>query len=229
MTKFKIPIRQIVGEAYYRYKLESSTYNTQDNTIGIIITCTVKNIFGTPIADKTITLFQDNMIVSSQTTDEDGQATWTLNTINYGLHSFRVDETIMSVYIDNNSKVGHNHNDTYYTESEMDTLLAGKSNTNHTHTGWNSTSISNGTLYYNSAIKMCALRYNRTFNSGQQNTLYEWGQHIPSAYRPKYMVTGNGNRNGATLTIDTDGYLYGRFQLAFSSETNFYYHLMWHY
>ena len=117
--------------------------------------------------------------------------------------------------------------------------LQSKSDTSHTHSGyasighthgtWASTSITNGTLYYNSAIRMCALRYSRTFSSASQNTLYEWGQLIPSTYRPKYMVTGNGNRNGATITIDSDGYVYGRFAIAFSSSTDFYYHIMWHY
>lgn len=95
--------------------------------------------------------------------------------------------------------------------------------------GWKSTSITNGTLYYNEDLRLCHLRYSRTFNSATQNTLYEWGQLIPSTYRPKFMVTGNGNRNGATVTIDSDGYIYGRFQTAFSSSTSFYYSAMWHY
>lgn len=95
--------------------------------------------------------------------------------------------------------------------------------------GWKSTSITNGTLYYNEDLRLCHLRYSRTFNSATANTMYEWGQLIPSGYRPLFMTTGNGNRNGATLTIDSDGYLYGRFQTAFSSSTTFYYSVMWHY
>lgn len=123
--------------------------------------------------------------------------------------------------------------------SQIVSRLINKSNTDHTHSGyassshthgtWSSTSITNGTLYYNTAIRMCALRYSRTFTSATANTLYEWGQLIPSTYRPLYMVTGNGNRNGATITIDSDGYVYGRFAIAFSSSTSFYYHIMWHY
>lgn len=95
--------------------------------------------------------------------------------------------------------------------------------------GWKSTSITNGTLYYNEDLRLCHLRYSRIFNSATANTMYEWGQLIPSGYRPLFMTTGNGNRNGATLTIDSDGYLYGRFQTAFSSSTSFYYSAMWHY
>lgn len=95
--------------------------------------------------------------------------------------------------------------------------------------GWESISITNGTLYYNKELRLCHLRYSRTFSSATANTLYEWGQLIPSGYRPLFMVTGSGNRNGATLTIDADGYLYGRFQTAFSSSTSFYYSAMWHY
>ena len=94
---------------------------------------------------------------------------------------------------------------------------------------WSLISITNGTLYYNSSIRMCELSYSRTFNSASQNTLYEWGQLIPSTYRPKHMVSGSGNRNGATIIVDSDGYVYGRFAIAFTSSTSFYYHLMWHY
>lgn len=101
--------------------------------------------------------------------------------------------------------------------------------TNVTNGGWKSTSITNGTLYYNEDLRLCHLRYSRSFNSATANTLYEWGQLIPSAYRPPFMVTGNGNRNGATVTIDSDGYIYGRFQTAFNSSTSFYYSAMWHY
>ena len=95
--------------------------------------------------------------------------------------------------------------------------------------GWKSTSITNGTLYYNEDLRLCHLRYSRSFNSATANTMYEWGQLIPSTYRPPFMVTGSGNRNGATVTIDSDGKLYGRFQTAFSSSTTFYYDVMWHY
>lgn len=114
-------------------------------------------------------------------------------------------------------------------KSNTDHTHSGYASSSHTHSTWSSTSISNGTLYYNSAIRLCSLRYSRTFSSASQNTLYEWGRLIPSTYRPKYMVTGNGNRNGATITIDSDGYVYGRFAIAFSSSIDFYYHIMWHY
>ena len=36
--------------------------------------------------------------------------------------------------LDNKSNVGHNHDDLYYRESEVDILLAGKANSIHTHT-----------------------------------------------------------------------------------------------
>lgn len=101
--------------------------------------------------------------------------------------------------------------------------------TNVTNGGWKSTSIPNGTLYYNEDLRLCELRYSRTFNSASVNTMYEWGQLIPSTYRPSSIVNGSGNRNGATISIDSDGKLYGRFQLAFSSSTTFYYSVMWHY
>ena len=114
-------------------------------------------------------------------------------------------------------------------EMDEDMVETDYASSSHTHGTWNSITITNGILYYNSAIRMCALRYSRTFSSASANTMYEWWQLIPSTYRPKYMVSGSGNRNGATITIDSDGYVYGRFAIAFTSSTSFYYHVMWHY
>lgn len=120
-------------------------------------------------------------------------------------------------------------NDEIDGKAESTHTHSGYASSSHTHSTWSSTSITNGTLYYNSAIRLCSLRYSRTFNSATANTMYEWGQLIPSGYRPKYMISGSGNRNGATITIDSDGHVYGRFAIAFSSSTDFYYHIMWHY
>lgn len=197
MVKFKLPIKNILGLSYYRYSLSTSTTNP---TLNSTFTETVKvtNVFGNPVQNKTVTLYYKGASQGEQTTDENGEATWTITASATGLGKITV---------------GNSYNYVNVTD------------------GWHSTSIhnGNGTLYYNPTLRICSLRYSRTFNSASANTMYEWGQQIPSTYRPNYMVTGSGNRNGATLTVDSDGYLYGRFQLAFSSETNFYYHLMWHY
>ena len=195
MVKFKIPIKDLLGRAYYRYELQSTHYNTTPSQTNITITCTVKNIFGNPVNNKEITLYYKNDIQGTATTNANGMATWTVGNLEYGINQFRVENATIII----NAR------------------------------GWETQTINNGTLYINKELRLCHLRYSRTFNSGQQNTLYEWGQQIPSGYRPTFMVTGNGNRNGATITIDSDGYIYGRFQLAFSSETSFYYSIIWHY
>lgn len=43
--------------------------------------------------------------------------------------------------LDSKATSGHTHNDTYYTETEVDTLLSGKANTSHTHTIANITNL----------------------------------------------------------------------------------------
>lgn len=195
MVKFKVALKDLLGRAYYRYELVSTHYNTAPTTTDITITCTVKNIFGNPVAGKKLTLYHQNNIQGTATTDEDGVATWTVGNLNTGNQIFWVEDASIIIYIK----------------------------------GWEVQTITNGTLYVNRDLRLCSLRYERTFNSASANTMYEWGQLIPSGYRPKYMISGVGNRNGATLTIDSDGKLYGRFQLAFNSTTSFYYHIMWHY
>ena len=196
MVKFKVPIKDILGKAYYRYNIGTTVTNgTKGGSAKI--NCTVTNIFGNPVANKEVTLYAQGVEVSTKTTDALGYVEWdiTFNTAN--LRLFKIDTHTIYSLVNNG--------------------------------GWKSTSITNGTLYYNEDLRLCELRYSRTFNSASANTMYEWGQLIPSTYRPSSMVNGNGNRNGATVTIDSNGYLYGRFQLAFSSETTFYYSAMWHY
>lgn len=195
MVKFKVPIKDILGKAYYRYTLTSTHYNTTPTQTDITITCTCKNIFGNPVTNKELTLYHQNNVQGTATTNANGIATWTVGNLGGGIHNYIVEDATLTINVN----------------------------------GWKSTSITNGTLYYNEYLRLCHLRYSRTFNSASANTLYEWGQLIPSTYRPPFMVTGNGNRNGATVTIDSDGYIYGRFQLAFNSSTSFYYSAMWHY
>ena len=199
MVKFKVALKDLLGKAYYRYNMGNTITNGTKGQTNKI-RCTVTNIFGNPVANKEVTLYAQGTEASTKTTDALGYVEWDMPLDNASLRLYKID-THSTYTIVNNG-------------------------------GWKSTSVSNGTLYYNEDLRLCSLRYDREFSSGQQNTLYEWGQLFSSSIahlKPKYMVTGNGNRNGATVTIDSDGYIYGRFQLAFSSTTHFYYHLMWHY
>lgn len=196
MVKFKVAIKDILGKAYYHYKLGNDITNGTKGQTNVVH-CTVTNVFGNPVANKEVTLYEQGIAVSTKTTDALGYVEWQIPLNNANLRLYTVDNQI-----------------TY---------------TNVTNGGWKSTSIPNGTLYYNEDLRLCELRYSRTFNSASVNTMYEWGQLIPSTYRPSSIVNGSGNRNGATITIDSNGNLYGRFQLAFSSSTTFYYSVMWHY
>lgn len=74
----------------------------------------------------------------------------------------------------------------YYTKSETNSLLSGKSNTNHTH-GWTYKKLNNyAVLYYNDAIKMVSFRYYRSsYNFKEAGTTVIHKGLIPSAYRPK--------------------------------------------
>lgn len=216
MVKFKVPIKDILGLSYYRYELSSDNYNPTPSS-DINITCNCNNIFGNSVPNKRLTLYENGAAIDDGLTDEDGSITWNVTPAGNGLRKYNVGNTILGLYVDHKAEIGHTH-----TKSNITDFA-------HTHSSWKTYSITNGTLYYNSDLRICELQYSRTFASGQQNILYEWGRHIPETYRPKHMITGNGNRNASTITIDTDGYLYGRFGIAFSSSTNFYYHLVWHY
>lgn len=196
MVKFRVPIKDLLGRAYYRYHITNNITNgTKGQTNKIM--CTVTNIFGNPVANKEVALTEQGVDMGTKTTDALGYVEWDIPLNTASLRVYKIDT-----------------HTTY---------------TNVTNGGWKSTSITNGTLYYNEDLRLCHLRYSRTFTSASANTMYEWGQLIPSTYRPKYMVSGSGNRNGATITIDSDGYVYGRFAIAFTSSTSFYYSAMWHY
>ena len=89
---------------------------------------------------------------------------------------------------DQYSKTGHTHDDRYFTESEINTKLNGKANTSHTHGTWSHSSITNGTLYYNDALRICFLHYyksNYNFTKAGDFTL---PGTIPSGKRPKVAV-----------------------------------------
>lgn len=82
----------------------------------------------------------------------------------------------------------HTHDNRYFTESEINTKLNGKANTSHTHGTWSHSSITNGTLYYNDALRICFLHYyksNYNFTKAGDFTL---PGTIPSGKRPKVAV-----------------------------------------
>ncbi len=98
MVKLKTPIKDILGKAYYQYTLTSTHYNTTP-TQTITLTCTVKNIFGNPVSNKEVTLYHQNNIEATSTTNANGIATFTVNNLSNGIHEFWVENTDVTIKI----------------------------------------------------------------------------------------------------------------------------------
>lgn len=103
------------------------------------------------------------------------------------------------------------------------------SQTNHTHT-WTSQSINTyATLYINTAIRLCELRYVRDFGSASADTFYSWHTGaIPSSYRPSSQVQGAFNQVG-TIYVNSSGDIGGKFAFSWSSNRSVIGSVMWHY
>ena len=107
MVKFKVPLKDILQNAYYQYELTSSNYNpTIDTTI--TITCTCRNVRGNPIANKELELFQNGLSQGTQTTNANGIATWTLTMSNWGTQDIQVENETISVYVNGFKKIAEN-------------------------------------------------------------------------------------------------------------------------
>ena len=76
--------------------MSSSEYNPDINET-ITITCTCKNILGNQVSNKTLTLYEDNEILDTATTNANGVATWTATIEDYKLHTFSLGENSIQV------------------------------------------------------------------------------------------------------------------------------------
>ena len=77
MTRFTVPIADILGNAYYRYDLTLSDYEPKTAST-ITVTCTVKNVFGSNVQNKTVELFLNGTSQGTATTNSNGVATWSI-------------------------------------------------------------------------------------------------------------------------------------------------------
>lgn len=92
--------------------------------------------------------------------------------------------------LDSKSATGHNHDERYYTETEMDTKLNGKANSSHTHTASQISDLTVSTHTFANGAKL--YKYGKivlaVFNNYQYSgkTPYAWTDifNIPSAYKP---------------------------------------------
>ena len=77
MSRFTVPIADILGNAYYRYDLTLSDYEPKTAST-ITVTCTVKNVFGSNVQNKTVELFLNGTSQGTATTNANGVATWSI-------------------------------------------------------------------------------------------------------------------------------------------------------
>lgn len=98
MVKFKVPLGDILGRAYYQYELSSSNYNPHiDETI--TITCTCKNILGNPIPNKELTLMMNGIEQGTKTTNELGIATWSITFGLWGNKHFHIGNATLDLVV----------------------------------------------------------------------------------------------------------------------------------
>ena len=98
MVKFKVPLGDILGRAYYHYELSSSNYNPHiDGTI--TITCICKNILGNPIADKELELMMNGVSQGTSTTNELGIATWSIKLGDWGNKHFHIGNATLDLTV----------------------------------------------------------------------------------------------------------------------------------
>ena len=124
MTKKIIKASDVLGDNYYIYELSSSNYTPVLNGT-ITITCTVTDVYGDPIGNKSITLYKNDTSVSTKTTNSNGIATWSITCWNVGIQSFKVGKKAIEVFVDNkediNNKItslnGLTESDTHYPSS----------------------------------------------------------------------------------------------------------------
>lgn len=98
MIWFKVPIKNILGLAYYRYELTASDNNPK---VGDTITlyCKVTNVLGRPIKNKYVELYMNNELIGETVTNEDGIATWTNTFVNSGVKDFWVNTVHCTVFV----------------------------------------------------------------------------------------------------------------------------------
>lgn len=117
MTEKRISASSLMGDNYYIFSISSSKYTPVLNE-SITVTCTVTDVYGGPISSKSITLYKNDVVVSSKSTNSNGVATWTVNCSVGGLLSFRVGDSAIDVYVDNKSEIDHTHS-SYLTSSDI--------------------------------------------------------------------------------------------------------------
>ena len=156
MVKFKIPIKDLLGRAYYHYKLGNDITNGTKGQTNVVH-CTVTNVFGNPVSNKDVTLYAQGVEVSTKTTNALGYVEWEIPLDNASLRLYTVDNQTTYTIVKNGGWNTYTPSLNSYT-----------------------------TLYYNEDTRTIEFHYYRTnynFTSTSEITLHSG--LIPSAYRPK--------------------------------------------
>ena len=117
-----------------------------------------------------------------------------------------VQNNVLTNALDNKAETGHNHDDRYYTESEINTKLDNKASSTHSHT-WTSQAIGSfGTLRINTNIRLCILQYNREISFPTANSTKTVASGaIPSSYRPSGTIIGSTYNPAVAMGINNSG------------------------
>lgn len=176
MVKFKVPIKDILGKAYYRYNIINTITNgTKGQTNKI--QCTVTNIFGNPVSNKEVTLTEQGVNMGTQTTDDLGYVEWEIPLNTASLRVYRIDTLTTYTNVENGGWKTYSPALNSYT-----------------------------TLYYNDDTRTVEFHYYRTsynFTGTSAITLHSGA--IPSAYRPKSNINLTSYNATIVGAVNTSG------------------------
>lgn len=141
MTRFTIPISDILGLSYYRYSLSTDSVNVSLGS-SVTVTCTVTNVFGSVVSGKELTLYFKGNSQGTATTNSNGVATWTITPTASGLSKLVCGNAVMFITVGGWQTKTVNTYTTFYV-NERERLAMFK----YYRTNYNFTSTSEITLH----------------------------------------------------------------------------------
>lgn len=168
----------------YQTNITCSTYNTTidsgNGSTTITVTVKLEDFNKNAVSGKSVTLTVDKGYFKSVTgTSTTNYSNTTTKSVSATTKS---DGTITAVYVPSEEGLA-----TFTANNTKIQILVGKANSSHSHSWTSQACTEYGTLYINSALRLCELSYYRTnytfADSGVDYTLHSGS--IPSAYRPK--------------------------------------------
>ena len=131
------------------------------------------------------------------------------------------------------SRVGHTHDDRYYTEAEMNTKLNAKANSSHNHSTWNYIKVNDYCwMWVNTQLRLVDFNYYRTdynFKTTNEITFHSGKNYSNSlkAYSPAHSVKLAAYNPGISGMVNVDGDILFRSDTVATRSINA--SAMWHY